>query len=107
MKKIAELRKLQEEQLLEKLKSEHLSLKLKAEQSHLNKTGEFNLDWDNKINEYEQNAKEEEERIRERHQEEMNNVTIDQKNEISEKPRLSAKVLSLKRIQVNLAKQKE
>jgi len=92
---------------MENLKSKHLSLKLEVEQAHLEEFNGFNQEWDGKMRQYEEAKKAEEERLEEKHKKEFEEKTEQFKTKIPEKPKPSSEVLNLKRIQANLAKQKE
>jgi len=105
--RIAELRQQQEMKQTEDLKSRHLSMKLEVEQAHLEEFNGFNQAWDDKMKNYENNAKEEENRIEGKHREEFELITAQVQNKLPEKPKPSSEVLNLKKIQANLAKQKK
>ena len=92
---------------MENLKSKHLSLKLEVEQAHMEEFNGFNQVWDERMKEYEDKAKVEEEKIEEKHRAEFEQHTEQFKSKLPEKPKPSAEVLNLKRIQANLAKQKK
>jgi len=92
---------------MENLKSKHLSLKLDVEQAHMEEFNGFNQTWDQRMKEYEDKAKMEEEKIEEKHRADFEQNTEVFKSKLSEKPKPSSEVLNLKKIQANLAKQKE
>jgi hypothetical protein len=92
---------------MENLKSKHLSLKLEVEQAHMEEFNGFNQVWDDRMKEYEDKSKAEEEKIEEKHRAEFEQHTEQFKSKLPEKPKPSAEVLNLKRIQANLAKQKK
>lgn len=82
-------------------------MKLEVEQAHLEEFNGFNQAWDDKMKNYENNAKEEENRIEGKHREEFELITAQVQNKLPEKPKPSSEVLNLKKIQANLAKQKK
>lgn len=92
---------------MENLKSKHLSLKLEVEQAHLEEFNGFNQEWDKRMKEYEDEAKADEEKLEEKHKKEFEEKTDQFKAKIPERPKPSSEVLNLKKIQANLAKQKE
>ena len=105
--RIAELRQQQLLKQQESLKSEHLSAKLKVEQAHLEEFNGFNAAWDSRMREFEEQAKAEEEAMERRHKEHFAGQTEFISKKLPEKAKPSAEVLNLKKIQTNLAKQKE
>jgi len=105
--RIQELRQQQEIKQMEDLKSKHLSLKLEVEQAHMEEFNGFNQAWDQRMNEFEQKSKEDQEKMENKHQEEFSEMTEQIKTKIPEKPKPSSEILNLKKIQMNLVKQKE
>jgi hypothetical protein len=82
-------------------------MKLEVEQTHLDEFNGFNRAWDEKMQTYENKAKEEEETIEAKHKQDFELVTAQVQNKLSEKPKPSSEILNLKKIQANLAKQKK
>lgn len=105
--RIAELRQQQELKRMESLKSKHLSQKLEIEQGHLEEFNAFNQLWDGKHAELEERSKELERQTDERHKKEFEDATEHFKMKTPEKAKPTAEILNLKRIQDNLARQKE
>ena len=105
--RLAELRQQQEMKEVEGLKSEQLSRKLELEQAHLAEFNEFNQEWDTNMHNYEAKAQEDEAALVARQQQEYEQTTAAVQHKLPERPKLRAEVLNLKKIQLNLAKQKE
>ncbi len=105
--RIQELREQQELKHKEDIKSEHLSRKLEVEQAHLEEFNAFNQAWDEKMRGYEAHSQEEEQKITAKQQAEFEKRIELFQSKLAEKPKPRAEILNLKRIQLNLAKQKE
>lgn len=105
--RIAELRQQQEMKQLEDLKSRHLSMKLEVEQAHLEEFNGFNRTWDEKMKDFEDRSKQDEEKLEAKHKQEFDLLTNQTLSKLPEKPKPSSEVLNLKMILANLAKQKK
>ncbi len=82
-------------------------MKLKVEQAHLEEFNGFNAEWDERMRTFEEQAKGEEEKLEQRHKEQFDAQTEAINRKLPERPKPSAEVLNLKKIQANLARQKE
>ena len=91
----------------EDTKSRHLALKLEVEQAHLEEFNAFNQTWDEKMRAYEDNTQQEEQNLIGKHREEFDRHTELFLAKLPDKPKPRSEILNLKRIQTNLAKQKE
>jgi CO dehydrogenase/acetyl-CoA synthase delta subunit len=101
------MRQQQELKEIENLKSKQLSLKLEVEQAHLDEFNGFNQAWDEKMTEFEEKTKAEQEKFEAKQKTEFEVFTETYKNKLPEIPKPSSGLLNLKRIQANLAKQKK
>lgn len=82
-------------------------MKLDVEQAHLEEFNGFNKVWDDKMKDFEEKAKMEQSIIETKHKEKFEESTAALQSKLAEKAKPSAEILNLKKIQVNLAKQKE
>mmetsp|Transcript_25347 Transcript_25347/g.22386 ORF Transcript_25347/g.22386 Transcript_25347/m.22386 type:complete len:292 (+) Transcript_25347:23-898(+) len=89
------------------LKERHIQEKLELEEAHVAEFNQFNEFWDKKMQEFNDQAQVIEEQMIQRHQEEMKKFLEELEMTISTRPRDSAELLNMRRIQENLAKQKE
>ena len=77
------------------------------EQEHLQEFAQFNEFWDSKMAEFNDQARAIEEQMIQRHHEEMGQFLEELEMSITTKPKDSAEILNLRKIQQTLAKQKE
>jgi len=106
-KRINELKQQQHAKEIEDLKSRHLSMKLEIEQAHLEEFNKFNKEWDEKITQFEESAKQDEAKLEDKQKEDFEVVTSQILSKLPEKPKSSSEVLNLEKILKNLVKQKK
>ena len=106
-KRLAELRLQQEQKELGTLRAQHLSMKLELEQAHLAEFTAFNQEWDTAMREYEAKVGEDENALLAKQQQEYEEATQTAISKLPERPKLRPEVLNLKKMQLNLAKQKK
>ena len=82
-------------------------MKLEIEQAHLEEFNNFNKRWDEKMRAFEEKSKEEERKMQDAHEEEIENGRVKMPGKLSEKPKDSSEILNLEKIIKNLAKQKK
>lgn len=81
--------------------------KQKVEEEQMNEFSEFNEFWDRKMQEFNEQAAAIEEQMIQRHQDEMRKFLEELEMSLPVKPKDSAELLNLRKIQQTLAKQKE
>lgn len=105
--RINELKQQYESNRRNDLKGKHTNEKLAIEEAHLQEFNQFNEFWDKKMIEFNEQAQIIEEQMITRHQQEMSKFLEDLDNSLPPKPKDSTELLNLKRIQENLARQKD
>lgn len=105
--RISELRQQQELKRVESIKSKHLSQKLEIEQTHLEEFNAFNKIWDDKMRDLEGKCKDQEEMMENKHKQEFDTRTEEFNKRTSANAKPTAEILNLKKIQDNLARQKD
>jgi len=105
--KIIELRNHLEISKREELLQSHFLEKEALEQEHLQEFAQFNEFWDSKMAEFNDQARAIEEQMIQRHHEEMGQFLEELEMSITTKPKDSAEILNLRKIQQTLAKQKD
>lgn len=105
--RIIELKGQMEAGKKEEIMQRHFIEKQQIEEEHMSEFNEFNEFWDKKMAEFNEQAAAIEEQMMLRHQEEMRKFLEELEMSIPTKPRDSAEILNLRRIQQTLAKQKD
>ncbi len=88
------------------MRSRQIAERLGVEEAHMLEFQQFNMIWDKKMADYEENAEELVEAMRDRHASELRDL---QRKLMSKeiRPKFSTDLLNLRKIQETLAKQKE
>lgn len=105
--RISELKQQQHAKEIEDLKSRHLSIKLEIEQAHLDEFNKFNKDWDERMRELEEKAREDEGGLERRQREELEAATSQMLSRLPAKPKPSSEVLNLGRVLKSVVKLKK
>lgn len=104
--RLEELKLHEENRRREAMRSRQIAERLGVEEAHMLEFQQFNMIWDKKMADYEQNAEELVEAMKERHAAELRDF---QRKLMSKeiKPKFSTDLLNLRKIQDTLAKQKD
>jgi hypothetical protein len=105
--KLAALRQQQEQQGLDRLRTMHMSMKQELEQVHQAEFNAFNQEWDTLMQDYEAKTREDETAMIAKQQQEFEQITQTIMTKLPEHPKLRPEILNLKKMQLNLAKQKK
>lgn len=105
--RLEQLRSHEENRRREELRSQQLAERLGVEEAHMKELQEFNEIWDKKVAEFEAHAANLQATLSQRHQEEHRAFLDKAQRETAPRtPRWSKELLNLRKIQENLAKQK-
>ena len=106
-KRIKELKEKDDQGKKSQLKQKHSTEKMQLEEAHLNEFNQFNEFWDRKMEEFNEQAKAIEEQMLEKHQNELSHFVEDMDKLIPMRPKDSAELLNLRKIQESLARQQK
>ncbi|EGR33479.1 hypothetical protein IMG5_051570, partial [Ichthyophthirius multifiliis] len=104
--KVKQLKLDLEKRRKEEIKNKHINEKLGIEKAHLEEFNQFNAFWDQKMNEFNEEASKIEQELIQRQQQEYIQVQEELQKVVPYKPKQSAEALNLMKIEENLAKQK-
>jgi len=105
--RISELKKKEKQRQDESLRQKQMNEKLEIEQAHLVEFNEFNREWDEKMNDFHSHAQILEKGMLEKHEQEIMEFRDNIDHNLPERPKLSAELLNQRKIQENLARQKD
>eukprot|EP01017_Pseudomicrothorax_dubius_P038211 TRINITY_DN5696_c0_g1_i3.p1 TRINITY_DN5696_c0_g1~~TRINITY_DN5696_c0_g1_i3.p1 ORF type:complete len:257 (-),score=97.21 TRINITY_DN5696_c0_g1_i3:129-899(-) len=105
--KIEELKNEASKRRKEQMRARHLNEKLEIEEAHLAEFNQFNDFWDKKMQEFNEEAAKAEHEMTSRHQEELAKFEEELNNSLATKPKDSAELLNLRKIEENMARQKD
>ena len=104
-KRIKELKEKDDFGKKHQIKSKHVNEKSQLEEAHLNEFNQFNEFWDRKMEEFAEQAKAIEQQMMEKHENELQRFYEELDKVVPVKPKDSAELLNLRKIQESLAKQ--
>ena len=105
--RLEELKLDEENRKREAMRSRQIAERLGVEEAHMLEFQQFNIVWDKKMQDYEERAALLEEETKARHAQELANFQKQMIESISNKPKFSKELLSLRRVQETLAKSKD
>lgn len=82
------------------MRSRQIAERLGVEEAHMLEFQQFNIIWDQKMSEYEENAEKSLEAIRVKHEKELQDYQ-DELINTQQRPKFSSELLNLRKIQVN------
>jgi hypothetical protein len=103
-RKLNEIKTLLSKQKKSSLSSQQNSELQQLEESYLNEIFTFNQEWDQKLNFFNQSAKETEEEINTRHQQELEAFMKKEEEKLPKIVKFSAECLNIKKIEAELVK---
>jgi len=103
-RKLLEIKTLLSKQKKSTLSSQQSSELQQLEENYLNEIFNFNQEWDQKLNFFNQSAKETEEEINNRHQQELEAFMKKEEEKLPKIVKFSAECLNIKKIEVELVK---
>jgi len=104
--RINELKNQLNTKMQEQLKSRHLNEKLELEENHVQEFNQFNKDWEEKEGKFKSQAEQQQETIKQKQDEILTTETEKFEKTLPKNPKPSVELLNLRKIQANLAKQK-
>jgi hypothetical protein len=105
--RVAELKRQYEAYRKEDVRSKHAGEKQQIEEAHLAEFNQFNDFWDKKMMEFNEQAQQIEEQMLNKHHQELTKFLEELDTNLPVKPKDSVELLNLRKIQENLARQKE
>eukprot|EP01017_Pseudomicrothorax_dubius_P018650 TRINITY_DN2059_c0_g1_i1.p1 TRINITY_DN2059_c0_g1~~TRINITY_DN2059_c0_g1_i1.p1 ORF type:complete len:293 (-),score=108.02 TRINITY_DN2059_c0_g1_i1:139-1017(-) len=105
--KIEELKTEASNRRREEMRARHLNEKLEIEEAHLSEFNQFNEFWDKKMQQFSEEAAQAEQEMTARHQEELAKFEEELNNSLPPQPKGSSELLNLRKIEENLARQKD